>query len=117
MKALITYEGYVHSWMPDVYANDMTQIFTFTVKQKSDAVVNLTGSTVLLKVKEVNATVNKITGTCVLTTPASGICTYTTVSGDLNTPGVYDAELQVTNGTAITTAYLGRFRMLQDLPN
>jgi len=116
MKAVITCEGKDLEVMPDLWEDDVEQLLTFTIRQKNNDAVNLTSGSVNFKMKEINTATNKVDAACTLTTPAGGVCTYTTVIADLDAAGVYDAELEVTIGTAITTIYLGRFRVQTDLP-
>jgi hypothetical protein len=117
MKAVITYEGKDFEVMPDLWANDVAQILTFTVRQANNAVVNLTAGNISFKIKEINTDTNKVDAACTLTNPTGGVCTYTTIAADLDTAGVYDAELEIVVGSSTTTIYLGRFRVQTDLPN
>lgn len=116
MKAVITYEGKDFEVMPDFWEGDVEQLLTFTVRQESDAAVNLTAGTVNFKMKEINTETTKVDSACTITDATGGVCTYTTQAADLDTAAVYDAELQVTISSQVTTIYLGRFRVQTDLP-
>jgi len=116
MKSIIILEGAAYNQFPDLNADDVGIKPEFVVRNNDDSLVDLTTGTVLLKMKQINTTTNKVSGTCTLDDPVLGECSYTTVAGDLDTAGVYDAELQVTIGSAINTIPLGRFKIDQDLP-
>ncbi len=118
MKATIKIEGQEFSLMPDLQQNDVGQILNFIIRQFNDDLVDLSGGAVQFKMKQINVTTNKVDATCTLAgDPTTGQCSYTTLSGDLNTNGVFDGELEVTIGTTITTIPIGRFKIQSDLPN
>ena len=117
MKATILFENKYFQLMPDFVRNDEGFFITLFVKAEDDTAFDLTGVTeVLLKFKEVNSTSNKVSAACTVLDASAGKCSYTFASQDLDTKGVYDAELQVTIGSLVKTAQLGRFRILEDLP-
>ena len=78
---------------------------------------DITGSTVLLLVKPSGGSVVSFTAT--LVTPVSGVVSYTWLDGELNTPGNYSAEWEVTlvGGQVITYPNNGRFsiKVVDDL--
>ena len=116
MKAQITYEGRELKFMPDLFQDDVEQQLTFTIKSEDGNIVDLTGDVVLFKMRQINTTSLKVDTVCVLDNPSIGLCSYESSSGDLDTIGVFDAELQVTQGTQVTTIRLGKFQILADLP-
>ena len=67
--------------------------------------------------KALNATANKVTGTCeVVGEATSGLCKYVTVEQDLDTAGTYRAELQLTYSDGeINTAELQDVFVSEDL--
>ena len=115
MKAQISYEGKLYASMPDLNRDDVGQLLTFNLLLNDDGAVDLSTASVDFKMKQINSTGLKVNQSCALTSPASGVCAYTTQSGDLDTEGVFDAELEVTDGTQVTTVELGRFRIIEDL--
>lgn len=88
----------------------------FTVQNADETVFNLTGATVVFKMALPGSAVSKISEECTLVVPASGTCKYTVQTGDLDTPGIYNAELQITIGTVIVTAPLEQIRVRAQLP-
>lgn len=90
--------------------------FTFAVQNADETVFNLTGATVVFKMALPGATVSKISEECTLVVPANGTCKYTVQAGDLDTLGVYDAELQITIGSLTITAPLEQIRVRAQLP-
>ena len=117
MKAVIQIEGKTYAKFPNLYRNDRGKVFTFTVRADNDTVIDLTGATVRFKMQNILETTSKVNGVCTLTTPTSGLCEYTMQSTDIDTFGVFDAELEViTNtGTKTDTIPFGRVSILQDL--
>lgn len=59
--------------------------------------INLTGCTVTLKIVRGN-TVTQAAGSCVLTTPVSGIITYSPLTTDYPTAGSYKGDVKITYG-------------------
>ncbi len=100
-----------------VYRNDTGFILNFTVKDQSDTVENLTSSFVTFKLALQDSDVNKISATCAIVATTSGTCRYTASSGDFDTLGVYQGELQVTFSSGkVVTADTGTFNVIEDLP-
>jgi len=115
MKAIITIEGKTYDTMPDLIRNDKGWGIVFTLKHNDDSVFDVTTGVVKFFMKNSSTGVLKVNGTCTLTTPATGIVTYTLIAADLDTAAVYLGELQLTLGTAIYSVKLGRFQVLEDL--
>lgn len=90
----------------ELIRNDTGFDIEFEVDDADGTDVNLTDSTVKLKMWKPSETTCKINGTCTLTTPLEGKCKYTIVSDDLDTSGDYDAELEITytSGKIITAS-------------
>ena len=116
MKAVIKLESETRREFPDLNRNDVEQKVAFDIITFDNSIVNLTGDAVQFKVRQFNETTLKIDAACTIDDPAAGQCSYTTQAGDLDTAGVYKAELQITEGTKVTTIPLGQFRVLEDLP-
>lgn len=100
-----------------VYRNDTGFVLNFTIKDTSDTVENLTSSYVTFKMSSLDSGVNKISATCAIVATTSGTCRYTASSGDFDTIGVYDGELQITfTSGKVVTADTGTFNVIEDLP-
>lgn len=68
--------------------------------------INLTGNTVDLFMNLKGTVVNTGHTLCALTTPLSGIVTYTPHTGDFATSGTYNCEARITYGdTTLQTIY------------
>lgn len=116
MQAIVSIEGKTFDIIPDLVQNDKGWAIVFTMKYNDDSVVNLTGATVKFLTKNTATNTVKINGTCTLTTPASGIASYTILATDLDTVGVYTAEVEVTLvSTARYTIKLGKFQVLEEI--
>jgi len=74
----------------------------FVCKDKNGTVIDLTGGSVKFKMGHPGDTA-KIDAACTLTDEANGECKYTTQDGDLDTCGIYDAELEITLGSKVLT--------------
>lgn len=97
--------------------NDVGRDVNFTVQDSSGTAIDLTSSTILFKMAIPFASTNKINGSCTIVVAADGTCKYTLQSGDTDTGGVYEAELQITySPTDIATAKMDKFHVIVDLP-
>ena len=100
-----------------VVKGDTGFILTFTVKDIDGTVVDLTDGTPVFKMALPGASTNEATGTCTVTDASNGVCTYTAQSGDFDTEGIYEAEIQVTYTSGkVITAKLDNFHIIDDLP-
>lgn len=119
MKGTITIQGKTYTEWPDLVANDVGFTIQFNLLLNDETTpFDLTAATVLFKAKLLDGNTNKIEGACALSgTPTDGIATYVVQSGDLDTAGVLDTEIEVTQGSEVNTAKLGRLTILSDLPN
>jgi len=90
----------------ELIRNDTGFDIEFEVDDADGVDVNLTDSTVKFKMWKPGETACKINGACTLTTPLEGKCKYTVTSGNLDTRGDYDAELEITyiSGKIITAS-------------
>ena len=90
----------------ELIRNDTGFDIEFEVDDADSVDVNLTDSTVKFKMWKPGETTCKINSTCTLTTALEGKCKYTVASGDLDTRGDYDAELEIsyTSGKIITAS-------------
>lgn len=82
-----------------VKQGDTLPLFRTTLKDAAGVGVNLTGSTVVLSMRNIEDNSLKITdGVVALITPASGIVEYTWLTADTDTAGTFSAEFEVTTG-------------------
>ena len=66
--------------------------------QRNGVAINVTGCTVDLVIANGNTVTNVAHQTCALTTPTSGLVTYTPQTGDISTPGTYKCDLKIVYG-------------------
>ena len=88
------------------------------MKDKRGKPVDFTGySEVRFKMALPGASSNKISDTCTVTDAINGEFYYSIKDGDLDTAGVYEAEVQVTysSGKVISTKKI-TINVLEDLP-
>lgn len=116
MQTKVILEGKIFDSMPNLNQNDTEQLIQFEIKNFDDTVVDLTADTVKFKMKSVASSTNKVDSLCTITDAVNGKCEYQTISADLDEGGDFDAELEVTQGTKVTTVRLGRFEINADLP-
>jgi hypothetical protein len=86
--------------------NDVGVVLQFNVVDQNNAAVNLTGTTVYLKIKRPDTTLTK---TCTITNATGGVCQYTTTAGDLSVGNAtYYLELEVNypNGNILSSSQL-----------
>ena len=88
----------------EVVQSDKLYRLDFTLKDADDAVINLTSATILINAQKQTGTALKFTGTMTSGTPTAGMCYYTVAAADLDEPGDYYAEIEVTfvGGKVIT---------------
>lgn len=67
--------------------------------------VNLTGCTLVFIMRKVGATTNKVTSPATITAAATGEVKYDWITGDLDTPGDYEAEFEVTFPTGAVMSW------------
>lgn len=70
--------------------------------QRAGVAVDVTGTTVKLYITKDGVQTNTGHETCSLTTPASGIVSYTRQSGDIPTKGTYICDLKIDYGAGST---------------
>lgn len=86
--------------------NDTLPDLEFTIKQDG-SVVDLTGATVKFYMKNRDTGTVKINGVaCTIVSASAGTCKYVWQSGDTDTVGTYQAEVEVTfSGGTVQTGY------------
>ena len=88
----------------NVYQNDTGYDIDFTLKDANEAVVDLTGATLIFRTQKQGATAQKFAGNMTLVVAASGTCKYTVAAGNFDEAGDYYAEIQATfSGGKIVT--------------
>lgn len=80
------------------FTGDTAPVLRFTVVRKGGSVVDLTGSTVEFRIKDIvtKEITNATDDNCTVIDAENGICTYTLNEEDFPTPGCYMANLKVT---------------------
>lgn len=61
--------------------------------------INLTGSTVRLRIRQLGETTVKATLTCSVTEPTDGKATTDFPAGTLDTAGIFEGEVEITNSS------------------
>lgn len=74
--------------------------------------INVTGCTVNLYINLAGTLKNSGHTMCALTTPASGIVTYTILAADFATPGTYDCEVKITYGDSTVETIYEKFNVV-----
>ena len=103
----------------ELVRDDRFYNITFTIKEADGTVVDLTDvATIKLYLAAVGGTTLKVDGACVRSSPyTAGICTYTVQTSDMDTVGIYHAEVELTySGGKILTTERFDIRVVEDLP-
>jgi len=102
--------------MIELVRNDKLFDIKFIVTDQNGNPVDLTNSTILLKMKNQKTGTSLSTATCTIVNATAGICKYNVENGFLSTAGVYDAELQLTYVSGqVLTSKLENIKILEDL--
>ena len=88
----------------NIKKGDRLPLVVATLRQ-SGSLVNLTGGSVKFIMKSVTGGAVKVNAACALTTPASGIVTYSWALADTDTPGKYHAEFQYTDAGGLRMTF------------
>lgn len=86
-----------------------TKAIAFTLKDALGVVVDLTGHSAKFYMRERTAAVNKVNGLALtITGPTVGECEYRWAAADVDTAGVYNCEIELTDsaGKLYTTERL-----------
>ena len=81
-----------------VEGNTAPSVTLTCLRQPGNVIINVTGCTVDLLIYNNGVQTNAGHTGCTLTTPASGVVTYTLHAGDTTPSGTYLCDLQVTYG-------------------
>jgi len=76
--------------------NDTSPAIQAVLKDGSDNVVNLTGTTVNFHMRKIGATTAKVDGSAIISDATGGTVYYNWSTGDTDTLGSYEAEFEVT---------------------
>lgn len=79
--------------------------------QRSGSPIDVTGCTVSLIINLNGTVINTGHQTCALTTPASGIVTYTTNAADFTTAGLYNCEVKIVYGDGTVETLYQKFQI------
>jgi hypothetical protein len=82
----------------NIKQGDLLPVIQATALQADGTPLNLTGATVVFRMRKHLATTWKVNSAGAVVTPASGIVSYTWIAGDTDTVGVYEAEFLATIG-------------------
>lgn len=101
----------------ELIRNDTQFDIPFEIDDADGADVPLTDSEVRFKMWLLGASTCKINGVCAIIEALEGKCKYTVQDNDLDTCGIYTAELEITytSGKIITASGI-TVRVLEDAP-
>lgn len=102
-----------------VTQNDEKTVHPLTIYEYDGTPMDLTNVTeIAIKAAAPGAAVLELESTCARQTPyANGVCWYTKQSDELNTVGLFHAELQITDsGGVIVTTKRFDILVVKDLP-
>lgn len=79
-----------------VIQNDKLYDLNFTLQDSNGVAVDLTGSTIKLKVQKIDSAALKFTGTMAIVDATTGKCKYQVQATDFDATGKYYGEIEVT---------------------
>lgn len=102
----------------EVVQNDKGYDLNFTLKDADDAVIDISGATLLMNVQQETGTAIKFSGSMTIVSGTAGTCKYTPAATDFDTVGDHYAEIQITfsGGNKIMTIGDLMFRVKPELP-
>lgn len=81
----------------EIAVGDVGTIFTFTLTDYAGTAIDLTGKTVAIRYAAYPTPDVATSRTLTVTDDINGVCTWTTVSGDSATAGLYQFNIRVTS--------------------
>lgn len=87
----------------EIVEGDAAFDLNFTLQDYNGNAINLTDCTLVLKVQKEHDTSLKFSGSMSIVSAVAGTCKYTVQSGNFDSPGKYDAEIEITNGSQTIT--------------
>ena len=90
----------------NIVQGDSGYPLNYTLQDNSGNPIDLTGTTVSIKVQQFNQDSVKFSGTLTLDTPASGTCHYTVQPTDFDQEGRYKAEITITYPSSETLSFV-----------
>lgn len=75
---------------------DTAVVLTSTLRDGAGVVVNLTGASVKWNMRKVGSRLLKVSAAGTVVTPLGGVVSYTWVTADVNEPGMFHGEWEVT---------------------
>ena len=88
----------------NIKQNDTRPTLSVVVADSSGTAINITGASVLFKMRAVNSSSLKVNSSATITNASNGAVSYTFSASDTDTAGLFQGEFQVTfSGGAIET--------------
>ena len=88
----------------NIKQNDTSPTLSVVVADSSGTAINITGASVLFKMRAVNSSSLKVNSSATITNASNGAVSYTFSASDTDTAGLFQGEFQVTfSGGAIET--------------
>ena len=88
----------------NIKQNDTSPTLSVVVADSSGTAINITGASVLFKMRAVNSSSLKVNSSATITNASNGAVSYTFSASDTDTSGVFQGEFQVPfSGGAIET--------------
>ena len=80
----------------NIKQNDTSPTLSVVVADSSGTAINITGASVLFKMRAVNSSSLKVNSSATITNASNGAVSYTFSASDTNTAGLFQGEFQVT---------------------
>ena len=88
----------------NIKQNDTSPALSVVVADSSGTAINITGASVIFKMRAVNSSSLKVNSSATITNASNGAVSYTFSASDTDTAGLFQGEFQVTfSGGAIET--------------
>lgn len=98
-----------------VVKNDKLYDLNFTLKNADGTAFNLTGYSLLFKVKKEGADAIKFSTAMAIVSAAAGTCKYTVQDTNFNDTGIFNAEIQLTKSSEIITFTEIRITVVEEI--
>lgn len=111
MKVVIVKDSREYTKLPTLFQNDFGFALTFNIRDDANNAYDLGTSLVNLRINNFLTETELFKEACTISSTTSGICSYTFEQGQLNTSGVFIADLEISSDILLYSVSLGKLQI------